>query len=219
MKPILFSAPMVQALLAGRKTQTRRIVKGIPEWNYYPAHSESRLITGRVGFVNLDLPNPYDDTVDVYPRYTPGDVLYVRETYAVVGHTTKHYVYRADGDRPDVAKWKPSIHMPREAARIFLEVTDVKVERLQSISEVDAIAEGVFSYQDPSFNERRFRDYLKPKCNFRVAKSSFTTLWRSINGPGSWEANPWVWVYSFKRIENQDQHESFSSNTLNDDLG
>ena len=179
-RPILFSAPMVRALLAGTKTQTRRIVKARDlEWMD----------------VHQGLREP--DNAERCPYGQPGgDRLYVRETWAAP-HAYDHLPprlipqdarihYAATEDRGGLL-WRPSIHMPRWASRITLEVTGVRVERLQDISEADAIAEGV---------------YTDPAC---PAYDAYAQLWDEINGLGSWEANPWVWVVGFHRINGASQ--------------
>ena len=189
-RPILFSAPMVRAILAGTKTQTRRVVKGAPEdWSPVQPQVYAPTIVDRHGF---EQPGPDafgagDAQGDHWircPYGQPGDRLWVRETWAQHGVSA---VYRADsGDRPAGAgMWRPSIHMPRWASRITLEVTGVKVERLQGISEADAIAEGI-----PQ------SDVSPPD----MGVFAYRQLWESINGPGSWDANPWVWCVSFKRV-------------------
>lgn len=251
-KPILFSGPMVRAILAGRKTQTRRVVKDAPTGNYLPIHFHGK---GNCGFANMDLANPYDERIDAKPKYEKGDVLHVRETTRIgAWNDEEHKIafdYRASpelkktpwvqfedldrfselhikaidelgklGFEPIVdeenerfyyrwepgcspLKWKPSIFMPREAARIFLEVTDVRAERLQDISEEDAIAEGVEVIGN-AIGTPQYRDYLNRNGDHSAGGwpvISFQSLWEYINGAGSWETNPWVWVYSFKRIE------------------
>lgn len=184
-RPILFSAPMVQALLAGRKTQTRRIAKMTSAGHLKESRGHRRW-------------HPEDpEGTAACPYGQPGDHLWVRETfgYDERGHT----IYRSD-DIEALARerqwvswpaWRPSIHMPRWASRITLEITDVRVERLQHISEQDAIAEGATQFRLP----------LHPALEDRRHVVGFQTLWESINGPGSWEANPWVWVLSFRRVE------------------
>jgi hypothetical protein len=179
-RPILFSAPMVRALLDGSKTQTRRVVKPTPEWI---GQSGVLSYRGRVG-----LPHA------LCPYGQPGDRLWVRETHMDLGAC---YLYRADAsaeqERAIVAPrqpWRPAIHMPRAASRITLEITGVRVERLQDISEADALEEGI-TYNDIPNNG------LDPMR----ARTWFRGLWESINGPGSWEANPWVWAVSFNRLE------------------
>lgn len=173
-KPILFSTDMVRAILDGRKTQTRRIVK--------PGTLEM--------FVNL-IWNPNENIC--FCPYRPGDILYIRETWAKDRYGKYHY--RAEYPEHDCEPypiWKPSIHMPREAARLFLEVTEVRVERLQKISEEDARAEGIGM---PLFRSDEIEDYGYIEC--------FEMLWDSIyskRGHG-WEQNPWVWAITFKRAE------------------
>ncbi len=194
MKPILFSTPMVQAILAGRKTQTRRVMKAQPTW----------------------VLNDGKPLCPTYPKYLPGDILYVRETWQVVRYAPPGssqlqdlYVFKADTTdvgEYEITKWKPSLFMPKEAARIFLQVTDVRAERLQDITEEDAIAEGVESFLE--HNGRLYRDYsIDPEDNeghnyFRNQIHSFKSLWDSINKKTSpWEKNDWVWVYTFEKIQ------------------
>jgi hypothetical protein len=165
-RPILFSAPMVRAILEGRKTQTRRIVK--------PEHVAA-----------------YHDDVPIlfkrFPYGKPGDRLWVRETWGMFEETHKCIPhYRATHATDVVPRWRPSIHMPRWASRITLEVESVRVERLKECSDADALAEGCSSADMQSGD--RLQDVYR-------------RLWESINGPGSWEANPWVWVVEFKRIQ------------------
>lgn len=172
-RPIIFNEAMVRAILDGRKTQTRRIVKHQPLEGVAPDSSWIR---------------PCD----------VGDRLWVREKWAQssFGQTSLTF-YGADRehDPPHIAKcarWQPSIHMPRAASRITLEVTGVRVERLQDISEGDAIAEGCsIDGESPSG--------LYVANN---ARSAFCRLWQSIYGPDSWNQNPWVWVIDFRVIEN-----------------
>ena len=143
MKPIIFSTPMVQAILDGKKTQTRRVIK------IDDAPENWKISIAGTSIVRTE---PYDVKL---PRYAAGDILWVRETWADV---FGKYEYRADYSESEntyrvkrygttIAKWRPSIHMPREAARIFLRVTNVRVERLLDISEADAIAEGIESFR------------------------------------------------------------------------
>ena len=184
-RPILFSGPMVRAILEGRKTQTRRIVKVRGGLEYIgPKGCEHE--PDSWGY-----PHPCDDGYLTLadgikcPYGKPGDRLWVRETWAPAEWppTGPPAVYRAD-EGMFASQWKPSIHMPRAVSRITLEVVSVRVERLQDISEEDALAEGIT---------------LVERGTSPV--DQFNKLWESINGPGSWEANPWVWVVEFKRIE------------------
>lgn len=184
-RPLLFTSPMVRAILAGRKTQTRRICKPQPSASAHTTAADGTPMrawweTGK--------------EINDCPYGFAGDRLWVRETWANIGEPKAPiYAYRADtedGERVRVdAPWKPSIHMPRAACRLVLKVTDVRVERLQSISEADAMAEGT---QEPS---------LLPITGARLTERSvFAALWESINGADSWAANPWVWAITFKRV-------------------
>lgn len=227
-KPILFSTSMVQAILEGRKTQTRRL-KGLASKNEYPnkwnragdpRRSANRVWDSRVeknpnplkvefGFRHNDSPD--GEIVYMTAPYKPGDILWVRETWSE-GSDSFPYVHKAEypyyipshiENIPKIEdmKWKPSIHMPKAACRIFLEVTDVRVERLQDISEADAIAEGVEEIHPAPF-VIRYKNYLKNGISIiDTSRLSFLSLWISINGEGSWKANPWVFVYKFIQIE------------------
>jgi len=200
-RPILFSAPMVRALLDGSKTQTRRVVKPQPEWDgkwfQWGGHKPNSKYGACAG-------NSLSTTfwmLDACPYGKPGDRLWVRETWAhdaesveqcraahedAMGGGTYGPYYRATESAPDTLHWRPSIHMPRWASRITLEVTGVRIERLQDISEADAKTEGwpVHMPSDP-------RGYTSPK-------QWYAMLWNAINGPESWAKNPWVWVVEFK---------------------
>jgi len=207
-RPILFSAPMVRAILEGRKTQTRRVVKVQPG----PSCCIEEGDEGEPPFVYSSL---YGDGpgYEVHesrapcrcPYGAPGDRLWVRETWMqnpgreISPDGNRHdVIYRADECHYGPAiRWRPSIHMPRWASRIDLEVTGVRVERLQDISEEGAIAEGVGRVGE------RFKGYMPLHTGGQydpaLAKTSFSQLWESINGDGSWDANPWVWVVEFNR--------------------
>ena len=196
MKPILFNTEMVRAILDGRKTVTRRVVKPQPEDRPVPMTKDSFwpgyfAIQGTEKVVRLP--------------YQPGDILWVRETWAEMPYG---FVYRVDGDEPDGwdcdDRWRPSIHMPRGAARIFLRVTGVRVERLQEITAEGALDEGTdvkFPEPKPSYISLAYTEMrLKP-----AARQSFSELWDSTIKPKDrtaygWEANPWVWVIEFERI-------------------
>lgn len=200
---------MVQAILAGRKTQTRRVVKPNPD-------TES---TVGVGTFN---PTMTDRNGDIYPGPDtfglisddgewcikcpygqPGDVLWVRETSFYDVDNDEHR-YAADMCKSDIdffkGFWKPSIHMPKEAARIWLEITNVRVERLQYISEEDAKAEGIEPCHTHGW--RNYTSNIEMDCFLgnHGKTSSFRSLWHSINGEQSWNNNPWVWAVEFKQI-------------------
>lgn len=233
MKPILFNADMVCAILEGRKTVTRRVVK----LKYSNTHLE--MFTNKYGTRLIEKQNEEpgvttiknsDGTtahtllacIEKAPPYRPGDILYVRETWCVQSarrfDADARIMFKAGGDMVRIQfpgggtqyhsrtqydafvhkwaddRWHPSIHMPREAARIFLRVTDVRVERLQDITEKDMQQEGVITR--PLLND--FEKFISQK--------SFALLWDSTIKPADralydWEANPWVWVIEFERCE------------------
>ena len=210
-KPILFSTEMVQAILAGRKTQTRRVCKISPEANIMGFYVKRRLWDSSIE----ENPNPIGHIAkfnwgEVKSKYTEGDIIWVRETFQKlesVKHKEIDFLYKADVEyhnyfNSDLVVWSPSIYMPKEAARIFLKVTNVRVERLQDISEEDAVAEGIFP--DPenlNFNGFRFKQN-QTETFIMFARETFRSLWQSINAKKHpWESNPWVWVYEFERIE------------------
>lgn len=210
--PILFSTPMVQAVLENRKTKTRRIVKPQPPEEFI--HVEP--YEGCFEFYDTKYDDddagiyPFDGQGLKCPYGKPGDVLWVRESCQCVGGDYEgndieggFWLYKADGEKAEKhldvydhlaeRRWKPSIHMPKSACRIWLEVVSVKVERLQMITEQDAIAEGLRLRYDKE------EDGLVRYDNRNA--EAFEDLWSRINGSDSWEANPWVWVIEFKRIE------------------
>jgi hypothetical protein len=123
----------------------------------------------------------------------PGDRLWVRETFAVLGDEDKHVLHYRATHPIEGSGWKPSIHMPRWASRITLEITSVRIERLQDISGEDSAAEGVTG---PIGSPRAYGVVTK-----QFARDQFMRLWESINGPDSWQVNPWVWVIEFERID------------------
>lgn len=188
-RPILFSAPMVRAILEGRKTQTRRILKPQPTWHNtnLPTMIGNTAVFGVISdnYPQCDWKCPYGQ---------PGDRLWVKETHLCTAADEVHF--RADGNFPEGAAkmlggWRPSIFMFRRFSRILLEITAVRVERLQDISDEDALAEGV---------HRMDWEYENGEC-CETARDAYAMLWDHINGAGSWDANPWVWCVSFKRIE------------------
>lgn len=219
--PILFSTPMVQALLAGRKTQTRRVVKPQPP-------SSVNLVRKLGNTYVSSYPNGATKPFDYQTKckWSAGDLLWVREAWCgstatvgmsftlgvAEGQRMSFNAYRAtyQGDKPPFGlTWKPSIHMPKSAARIWLQVESVRVERVRDISEEDAKVEGVKNYREGG----RFIDYLLDHSLCGSAKESFETLWQSINGAESWEANPWVWVVSFKVLSTTGKPATVSTTT------
>jgi hypothetical protein len=201
-KPILFSAPMIRAILAGTKTQTRRVLKtprGCPKDYVY---TPGALVDPAMGWWQ----NPESDRVgwsSAFP-YSPGDRLWVREAWSPEHKWTgtkpreipngDDVWYWADGNPPegDWAKPKPSIHMPRWASRITLEVTGVRVERLNQISEEDAVAEGIVAAPGGMWSGAEGQAGTTPKA-------AYALLWDHINGPGAWDANPFVVAVEFRR--------------------
>lgn len=194
-RPILFSGPMVRAILAGRKTMTRRIVKPQPEFYRSSAPGMEDCSYYEWGGKH----GVSDDFEDISPYGKPGDRLWVRETFA----EGEGLIYRADwvgqGLDPDMLKgqWRPSIYMPRRASRITLGITGVRCERLNEISEWDARREGAYLFPAPGGGYR----FAPGEEEYDTARQAFRNLWGTINGPGSWESNPWVWVVAFRRIE------------------
>lgn len=187
-RPILFSSPMVRAILAGTKTQTRRLVTPQPVDGDTIQRESSPGQTFIVGRLR-DSENAW--RVLPCPYGVPGDRLWVRETFRM-GYGSGMAHYRADEDECAGGPWTPSIHMPRFASRISLEVTSVRVERLQAISEEDAIGEGArFGCPD-----------CADLCGHETSLAAFVDLWDSINGKRApWSSDPWVWVLGFRRME------------------
>jgi hypothetical protein len=225
-RPILFSAPMVRAIQEGRKSVTRRPVKVQPfdlSWSrrdHRFEYTAGRAENGdEVDGLYAYSTRSGGEWSAKCPYGQPGDRLWVRETFADLRGTgiehrpdpdgpLQRYAYAADcrpGSYADEArkdygiKWKPSIHMPRAACRILLEITAVRVERLQAISDVQAMAEGVRLYADHAALGDWY--HVDGKETYSAdPRKSFELLWSSINGPATWDANPWVWVVEFKRV-------------------
>lgn len=207
-KPMLFSTDMVRAILEDRKTVTRRVVKPQPDGRPVPMTKDS-CWPGCFAIQGTEKV--------VRPPYQPGDILWVRETWAKIWYADQNgcthydqpmYYYAADGT-PDVTlvdedgfekddqriRWRPSIHMPREAARIFLRVTNVQPERLQDINGLHAKEEGCEGYV-----------HINPLYGCPETVHNFKALWDSTIKPADrptygWDANPWVWVIEFERCE------------------
>jgi hypothetical protein len=216
-RPILLSAEMVRAILYGYKKQTRRIMKpqptGATSWlphieasGFYPdkiSAKPERLVCkyGQPGdalwvretfCAHWGAPPP--DAPQSYRIVTGDELPPIKQEngdfYQPVPSDIMTIWYEAEGNKPFHMKWKPSIHMPRWASRITLRITDVRVERLQDISDADAQAEGV-GYKNPGYLPETKGNWI----------GSFAYLWNKINGPGAWDENPWVWVISFERVK------------------
>ena len=219
-RPILMSAPMVRAILAGMKTQTRRAIRKQFSTEAEPAEvsatsPEGWQILGHSGLWWDDSGACIDDAIRC-PYGRPGDRLWVRETWQHSNFPLGPYdesctvFYRADylddphgpdGEKSNEGKyrkWVPSIHMFRSASRILLEITAVRVERLQDISEADAISEGC--YKSPRFPQSGLWTADDRSFTGSGPIGCYRWLWESINGPGSWDANPWVWVIEFRSV-------------------
>lgn len=197
--PILFSTPMVQAILEGRKTMTRRIIDPQPEAGKYP-QSELDGFYWKSKFYLSKYDRKDISLVDNSRFGQPGDLLWVRETW--IDTFIPHCVpvggiyYKADHPEDKSLRWRPSIHMPKSAARIWLQVEEIRVERLQDITEEDAIAEGI--EQIDQHGQKVWKRYDGYNTVTSSPIVSFWSLWVSINGEESWDANPWVWVVKDK---------------------
>ena len=215
-RPILFSGPMVRAILEGRKTQTRRVAKPPPKAVFLP-DDQWKIDVDEPGTAYMD-----DESGRLRitcPYGQPGDRLWVRETWASVPYgpaqihgidwpgvpdmrprkvdernRARVVIYRADGGMPGDEVWTPSIHMPRWASRITLEITRVRVERVQDITEADAIEEGGGPGYMPNASGSTTCVGHRPM---------FARLWNELNAPRGhgWSVNPWVWVIDFERIK------------------
>lgn len=191
-KPILFNTETVRAILDGRKSCTRRINKDandyvVPDMDFYDSDKRTYAVHNYADKEHTDKLSIAERTCPI----CPSDILYVRESYSELSFG---YVYKADGENIDhlgnVIKWHPSIHMPKEAARIWLKVTDVRVERLQDMTDDDAEAEGCF-------------DYTSTALGFPDVWDS--TIKKSDLDRYGWDANPWVWVIEFERCKKPEE--------------
>jgi hypothetical protein len=211
MKPILFSTEMVRAILSDRKTMTRRVIKDNDIINHFDIDVDG----SPIAYIDQATGDSYPPTIRA--RYQVGEILWVQETWKVVSIDNMRYqmeIAYKDGEIRQVQftpgrwhmfrkfkfknGWQSPYFMPREAARIFLRVTNVRVERLQDISEEDARAEGCITFHDKT-GDGKFEDVLEFDL---TARDAFCELWQRLNlkrGYG-WETNPWVWVYEFERV-------------------
>lgn len=214
--PILFNTDMVQAILDGRKTLTRRVAKKIPVEVHriepiQPFGSGNLEFECHWGGYMPDVPGFTDGVTVVKPLYQPGDTMYIRETWNTnplydYGNELNKYVYKADYDgHAGEFGWRPSIHMPKEAARIWLKVTEVRVERLQDMKPEDIRKEGMRLAITPNECKSQF-DKIGAIHFYEEARKKFSELWNSTLKKSDlarygWDANPWVWVIEFKRCE------------------
>ncbi len=193
---------MVQAILDGRKTQTRRILKS-KKLDIFSITPTQEHISVRGYFMDENNEKRFGESFLKYPYGKVGDQLWVREAFMFNGCYYEYRAGRTDADEKRFARkglWKPSIHMPRKAARIFLEITAIRVERLQDISEKDAIAEGI---EGLYFKQGPFgKEWQRPdRALAQYPQACFEHLWESIHGKKSWKANPFVWVVEFKQVK------------------
>lgn len=209
--PILYSTEMIRAKLAGRKTQTRRTSKlswvneDPNDWEYVFEDGQHMLFNKTEEGLMVIIKCPYGE---------PGDILWARETHYYEkyfnGLTENTFVrYKADmGDEPVAWNWHPNIFLHKEHCRIWDRVINIRVERLQDISEEDAIAEGIekmiFITGEhvgwKNYTPKKYQDKRLPHLNKRTPVESYRTLWESVNGAGSWDLNPWVWVITTENI-------------------
>lgn len=204
-KPILFnkqiSTEMVRAILDGRKTCTRRICKDanectVPDMEFYNADKRTYAVHNFADKEQMEQLSTAERTCPI----CPGDILYVRETWKKAPNGYYYYEDWQRNDIADITKWKPSIHMPKEAARIWLKVTDVKIERLQDVTEDGAKAEGAIDNRGFIHSPENEYDRI------HTAREHFIRIWNStikksnLNRYG-WDASPWVWVIEFERCE------------------
>lgn len=222
-RPILFSAPMVRALLDGRKTQTRRVIRNVRQDNSITIRKPTKKKMGTCTHV-----------IDAceFPQLLPirakaGDRLWVREAHYLTDDGDSEYAVFAEDEASVAAhiedmhkimashpsidwsrhlRWRPSIHMPRWASRLTLTVTDVRVQRLREISEEDAIAEGLEVVGN--FPRTQYRDYSRTVVGTGVPQLSFMTLWDSLNAKRApWDSNPWIAAYTFTTEKRNVDHD------------
>jgi hypothetical protein len=200
-KPILFNTEMVRAILDGRKSCTRRICKDanectVPDMEFYNADKRTYAVYNFVDKEHMEQLSTAERTCPI----CTGDILYVRETWKKAPNGYYYYEDWQRNDIADITKWKPSIHMPKEAARIWLKVTDVKIERLQDVTEDGAKAEGAIDNRGFIHSPENEYDRI------HTAREHFIRIWNStikksnLNRYG-WDASPWVWVIEFERCE------------------
>lgn len=210
-KPILFNTEMAKAILEERKTVTRRVAFPADDFRKFHTslYPDGWWFRGRV-FRNRSDAEHYLLHTEKMCRYEKGDILYVRETWWQ--DTNGKYRYLADYDNPDLVrkqlasgyKAKPSIHMPKEAARLFLRVTEVRIEKLQDITEKQAVSEGLEPVLCSNCDGYGCSDCVGSGCR-EPALVGFCDVWNSTIKPADrpvygWDANPWVWVISFERM-------------------
>ena len=218
-RPVLMTPENAQKCHEGTKTQTRRIMKSQPPDDCGALIGPEMYAPTKVDRLGAEYPG--DDIFGVYsadgewscrcPYGMAGDRLWVREAWRVTGGKEYEYQQRIEdvhyrGNLSEhieygPAQWKPSIHMPKWACRTWLEITEIRVQRLQEISEEDATAEGIEYHDGRGIGHSGYRHTQSHGYVYATARDAFKVLWESINGPGSWDANPWVWAISFRRMQ------------------
>lgn len=211
-RPIIFSGSMVRALLDGRKTMTRRIIKPQPNLAMKGVGGNWVVWDGLLGW--RDIHEAFSDPAlkQHKLRFAVGDRLYVRENFALHPQSRETVFYKATVENEPgfpvwSGPWRPSIHLPRSASRLTLIVEAVKVERLQDISEVDAKAEGIHRYphhwHDPEYplDPIAYEPFAGAPERYSDPVEAYQALWNSINGPNAWDANPWVVAVSFRVVK------------------
>jgi hypothetical protein len=216
MKPILFNTEMVQAILEGRKSVTRRLIKPQPDIDLLREQQVYAPVNQMHGLIKHIRYLTVQSYIKHQAPYHEGDILYVRETWNTHQEFYKngapvfeepHYIYKADG--VFMPHWKPSLHMPKEAARIFLRVKEIRVERLQDITSEQAKAEGVDLSSGTPFPRATARDCHGASNDLSMYQAKFVILWDSTIDMKehwmdySWSANPWIWVIEFEQISKE----------------
>jgi hypothetical protein len=198
-RPMMFTGATVQAILDGRKTQTRRIVSPQPIRQHHLGRLANWPFPGEYGLVEMTNYATVVRNIEC-PHGIPKDRLWIKETWAETYKTknTTAYVYRADNPQVKIERWKSAMFMPRRASRINLEITDVHVERLQDISDADAKAEGIYLQSSHGLYNA---DHTK-MWGGRTPVEGYRALWDSLNSKRGfgWDKNPWVWKITFKRV-------------------
>lgn len=216
MKGICFTEPLHHKVVKGEKTQTRRMINPEPiiKNDWFIDEIEGWKQAPFAVVLKLRNREQYEIMQFLNPKYKVGEIVYLKEPYILYQEEYQEskssqsgiqYAYKF-GNHLSIdeitgksdSKWKNKLFMPESAARYFIEITAVRAERLQDISEDDCIKEGIDSFFNPLFSETRYKDYLNPNSECRSPQSSYASLINKINGKGTWEKNPFVWVYDFR---------------------
>lgn len=220
-KGICFTEPLFRKVVKEEKIQTRRMITPEPiiknDWFIREIEGWKNSPFGVVSKYSDCEPERFEIMQLLKPKYKVGEIVYLKEPYILyqeeyqeskTSQSGIQYAYKF-GNHLSIdeitgksdSKWKNKLFMPESAARYFIEITAVRAERLQDISEEDCMKEGIDSFFNPLFSETRYKDYLNPNSECRSPQSSYASLINKINGKGTWEKNPFVWVYDFRLIE------------------